>query len=89
MKSAVIQTNSYVVDSLNISYTIFKTDSNFPEYDNTYGIRIVANQNSHVYSDEICDLTVNYELAFSIFNKLQDGLVTPITFRDVLIDLLS
>ncbi len=87
----IIQTNSYNINSLIVKYTIFKTPLTDGGFDYIYGIEVSAHQEggSYICTEKIDDITPNENEALRIFNLLQDGLVTPITFKDVVCDLIG
>lgn len=90
-KQILIQTNSYNINSLIVKYSLFKTPVSENNVDFIYGIEVSAQQDKGTYAcnERIDDITSDESKAFRIFNILQDGLVTPITFKDVVYDLIG
>lgn len=87
----LIQTNSYNINSLIVKYSLFKTPISNDNVDCVYGIEVSAQQEggNYICTEKIDDITSDEAKAFRIFNILQDGLVTPITFKDVVYDLIG
>ncbi len=69
------------------TYTL--TEENMPVCGKSYRITVTLDNANLHYTESVRDVTTISEIALRLFWKICRGHVTPLTLRDVLMDLLS